>query len=303
MDSSDIIFELEPQTSLALALCHHDRNREFVSSSAIAFSPDREARESSVSTVHGAEDENDAPSHDTRLRFYFHKLPKDPGTGFVFGRDESCDVFIQSRSYVDKKPFVSRRHFYIVFDGSGRLVIRSFKPARTMSVSYDGHGADENRQGFQWILFDWAEEIIVQPTALIKFRLHLGKNWQQHLAQYLSTTDQHRANPMPTIYGLNLRSQQTTEGPSEALSSTQRPVYLSLSELGRGSFATVYAVIDVSTGVEHAQKIFHDSMPSDRLRTEVDILRSISHVCVPHRLRYGVTNSDVRIILFVSSTS
>lgn len=162
--------------------------------------------------------------------------------------------------------------------------MRSFQLARKMSVSYDGRGAGELRHGFQWILFDWAEDIIVQPTALIKFRLHLGKNWQQYLAQYLSETDQHRADPMPTIYGLDLHSHQTTEGPSEALSPTQRPFYRQLSELGRGSFATVYAVVDVSTGLEYAQKIFHSSMPSERLRTEVDILRSISHVCVHHHL-------------------
>jgi hypothetical protein len=270
MDSPDLIFELEPQSSLAFALCHHGKNREFISGDAIGFSSDHGTRESSVSTVNGDADENDVPSHDTRLRFYFHKLPKDPGAGFVFGRDESCDVFL---------PFVSRRHFRIAFDGSGRLVLRSL--AREMSVSYDGRGAGKLRHGFRWILFDWAEDIIVQPTARIKFRLHLGKNWRRYLAQYLSETDQHRADPTPTIYDSDLHGDQ---GPSETLRPSQRPFYHQLSELDRGAFATVYAVVDVSTGLEYAQKIFHSNMASDRLSAEVGILRSIKHVCVLHRL-------------------
>jgi hypothetical protein len=278
MDSPDLIFELEPKTPLALALCYHDKNKDFLFGKLGSQPPDRETRESSASTFHGDGDETDLLSHDVRLRFDFHKLPKDRGSGYLFGRSDDCDVFLASRHPADNREYVSRRHFSIAFDGSGRLVLRSFKTAPSMSVSYDGHGTNERRHGFQWILFDWAREIVVQPTALIKFHLHLGRNWAQHLSQYLSETDQHRASWIPSIYGLNLHSQPTTEGPSETLTPTQRPVYRTLSELGRGSFATVYAVVDVSTGLEHAQKIFHNSMPSHRLRTEVDILRSTSHV-------------------------
>jgi hypothetical protein len=277
-DSADLMFELEPLTAHALALCHHDRNKDVVAGVFGGESSPRGTRESSVSTAHGDADD-DLPPHNTTLRFYFTRLPKTPALGFLFGRAAECDVFLQYSNPLDGREFVSRRQFCIGVDGgNGGLVLRTFKAARTMSVSFDGHGADQKRHGFQWVLFDWAGETILHLTAQIKFRLRLGENWAHHLARYLAETDQHRVNSIPSIYGLNLHSQQTTEGPSEALTPTQRPVYRTLSELGRGSFATVYAVLDVSTGLEHAQKIFHDSMPPERLRTEVDILRSTSHV-------------------------
>src|SRR5580692_11247845 len=132
----DLIFELEPKTPLALALCYHDRNNHLLVDRLASQPPDRETRESSASTFNG-DDEADLLSHPgVRLRFQFQALPRDPQSGYLFGRSDDCDVFLASRH--GNREYVSRRHFSIAFDPTGRLVVRSFNTAPSMTVSYDG---------------------------------------------------------------------------------------------------------------------------------------------------------------------
>lgn len=62
---------------------------------------------------------------------------------------------------------------------------------------------------------------------------------------------------------------------------TKRPIYLRCKKIGKGTFGTVYKVIDVSTGLEYAAKTLGDF----KRRNEAAILSMLSHVGVIVRLQ------------------
>src|SRR5436853_5424090 len=63
----------------------------------------------------------------------------------------------------------------------------------------------------------------------------------------------------------------------------QDAIYLPVEELGRGKFAKVYKVIDVSTGHTYAGKYFYKSKLDEQDVREIEIMRKylrVSHVSI-----------------------
>jgi hypothetical protein len=160
--------------------------------------------------------------------------PKDTQLGFVFGTDEECcDVLLLGVEGI------SKRHFCVTFDKKRRVVLRDISDYGTR-VSYGGQGEAQLRRNFTWILFDNLDDIqvILGPNDNYKIRfkveleLHNDCNDTYCKVKYHDNIDD---------YILNLGSTDS--------------IYYRVKEIGKGGFAIVNEVLDVSTGLTLAGKL------------------------------------------------
>ena len=212
------------------------------------------------------------PAHEpnkSQIKLTFDQKPKNLEKGFVFGSDlKTCDVLLGAWI-----AGFTRQHFRIKFNPRGQLVLENVSQNVTR-VSYNGELLPSRKQ-FTWILFDDYKNIKVtlnetENTELI-FKVKRPENRKEHhLPKYEANRDAYLKecqNATPSLSRLGMDSQQ---------SQHRQPIYLPEEELGRGSFGKVYKVVNVSTGCEHAGKIFH----AGNWKKEVEILRTVSHVSV-----------------------
>ena len=206
------------------------------------------------------------------LQLTFDERPKNIKHGFVFGSDPRiCDVLLGG-----KADGFSGRHFYISFNERGEVTLKNLSN-RVASISYNGEKAPE-RTHFTWILFETYENIIITMAKRnLKFKVVWPKRNQEcedmykaHRNRYLEET----RDEMPSFDQLDVQSQQTTAQVTQHHSPRQQPVYLLETELGSGTFGTVYKTVDVSTGYQYAAKEFYGF----DWKREVEIFRLISHV-------------------------
>lgn len=92
-----------------------------------------------------------------RLLLNFDNPPMDPSKVYAFGTDrQKCDVLLAARGVHG----ISRVHFHISFDvidGVSHLVLRDSSTNGT-AVSYDGHGSEDVRHHYTWVLDLWEHE-------------------------------------------------------------------------------------------------------------------------------------------------
>ena len=223
------------------------------------------------------------------LRFNEEKLElKNPANGIAFGsHPEKCDIYLGPRGTGG----VSGVHFCITFDVEGNIYLNDSSTWGTV-VSYSGQAKDQTRRHFSWRLNHvktegkWDIQVYVPDSDGLGFKIDLATH-ERRKAEYMDNDGEflaHSLNAPPPIYTLNIESYEATAAPSQALSPTQRPIYLRDDKLGSGSFGSVYKIIDASTGLVYAGKYFNK--PQNRqeaewledVRREIRIMTSIRHV-------------------------
>ena len=185
------------------------------------------------------------------------------------------------------------------------------------AVSYSGQAEHEVRHKFTWILNlkeiegekgvgekgegekegkgEWKLKVHVRG---LEFKVELASHqtskvdYEEKVTNFLKfsrTAD-------PAMGGLSLNDDKT-EKPSQSLTPGQRPVYIHLNYLGKGSFGQVDKVIDVSTGAIYARKTFFEPRwrkdeerrrrqreeRLDQIRREIRIMREHPHVSMTTR--------------------
>ncbi|KAK4137208.1 kinase-like protein, partial [Trichocladium antarcticum] len=204
--------------------------------------------------------------------------------GFVFGRDEKCDIVLASQTRN-----ASSHHFAITFENGFedtdkcRLVLRDLNSTFGTAVQYAGRGG-ESRRGFRWILSDHAgvddSDVVVQASLLLQFRIvvHI-----KEISHSLVRSVEHflRERPAESLLAdLGFRILPRTEAPTGAHTPKSGPILLSMGELGRGAFGVATRWWDVSTGREFARKRpLLQLCEEDRRawREEAKLLRKLSH--------------------------
>ena len=182
-------------------------------------------------------------------------------------------MFAQKRRRYD----ISGLHFYITFDKQRRLILQDVS-AYSTSVSYKQQAGDQRRRNFRWILLYDNVTLWQKKTARgLAFKIYLPSSYKTGQQRYRDKVERFiadAANVLPALNNLTF-NHDTSVAPSEALSPTQRPIYLKQRELGRGTFGLVRKVIDASTGLEYAEKQFFQTTGWEQ---ELRIMRQRHHV-------------------------
>jgi serine/threonine-protein kinase Chk2 len=110
------------------------------------------------------------------LELRFSKPPR-TDRGFVFGRDEKCDVVFPA-NFTN----ISNYHFSLTFENDFedtdlyRLVLRDLRSVSGTSVEYNGKGGGR-RHDFRWILSGHSETlntpIIIEPHNMLLLRIEV----------------------------------------------------------------------------------------------------------------------------------
>lgn len=210
------------------------------------------------------------------LQLLFTHGPKSV-PGFVLGTDaNSCDIVLP------RLKGISRRHCYLTFDAERRLILRDCSTNGTI-VEYNGKGG-EKRSHFTWIL---RGHEIPDKTKTIVIQIHAALSLQIVVAQptypdiYYENVDvfleQTAASASLPFGALGIQSAASTVAPSETHTPSQGRILLEQETLGRGSFAVVTRVWDVSTGFEYASKKFINHETS-AWKMEASLMRQSPHV-------------------------
>jgi len=214
-------------------------------------------------------------------------LQKGPKTshGFVFGRDEKCDIIVPQNL-----TSISNYHFSITFEngfedtGKHRLVLRDLNSRKGTSVTYDGKGNGFGR-GIRWILSGHrnvcSKTIIVElPERLLLRIVVFVPEVSGHLLGRVEDFLQQRS-PEALLVNLDLHEPTETEAATSVQSPNSTPTLIDIAELGRGAFAMATHSSNISTGRVFARKTpLHPLTKSDRAvwRREAELLARLSHV-------------------------
>ena len=302
MDYPDLIATLIPTDPRKVAenafLFEENRARYLEPSKWIADGPTSSRREA---TPAQEQLDEDGDEYDTthRIRLRFTDKLQNPAKGIAFGCDpDQCDVLLPYKA----RRAISSLHFCITFNEGGRLILNDSSTCGT-AVSYDGQAKDEVRRKFTWILDlkkeerhneeqeneeekgKWNVEVHVPDKEGLAFKVQLASHdtCQSEYEAYVNKFLAASRDPLAAANTLNIKSPERTEPPSQSLSPRGRPVYIRERKLGSGAFASVYKLIDVSTGCVYAGKYFRRSKQPkavwlEVIRREVRIMSNIRHV-------------------------
>jgi hypothetical protein len=221
-----------------------------------------------------------------RIKLEFSQPPKNPAKGFSFGRNPRlCDVVLDT-GHGSK---ISNAHFYITFDRHRNLILRDESTHGT-AVTYSNQTSRETRKNFEWILDLnhesgrlWEVEIFVPNLKGLSLKL-VFPDHSTCKEEYSARVDRFLASHLSSLPPLDLIGiDNPTVEASMAVTPRMKPIYLRERKIGSGSFASVYLVIDVSTGKQYAQKEFR-SMAQRYVRQEIEILKQHPHVSYTYGL-------------------
>jgi serine/threonine-protein kinase Chk2 len=218
------------------------------------------------------------------LELRFSNPPR-TGRGFVFGRDEKCDVVLPANL-----TNISNYHFNLTFESDFedthmyRLVLRDLRSRSGTSVEYNGKGGGRRRD-FRWILSGHSETlntpIIIEPHHMLLLRIEVFvPRISGHLDDWVRYLLRQRS-PESLFDDLKLDNPPHTQVPTGVQSPNSGPILIDTAEFGRGAFAVVYRCWNVSTGRLFARKQSRSPLSEgDRAswRREAKLLARLSHV-------------------------
>ena len=230
------------------------------------------------------EEEHDPLEYEPCIKVTFDHIPK-TRIGLKVGRSEEAEFRLEPL------PGVGFYHFALTFDDNYCLIVRDLGSTCGTTVIYD-----QDERG-RWSKFDWivggsdylkgVSSIVVKVSQSLQFQLvipqHnvLSKSYRDKVDRFRAGT----ANPdhLLDLGHVGLLSRVRTEVPSGVGTPSSRPRDVTTrSEIGKGAFAIVYLVWNVSTGEQYALKEPAD--PTSKLfngaqweREEV-IMTRIDHV-------------------------
>ena len=214
------------------------------------------------------------------LRLYLNKRPKDISKGWVFGSDQSaCDIYCGEHSKSEQYN-IGRQTFSMMINRQSQVILKHLNNTNRTLVSY-GTQKLGDRQLFVWIMFPHCrmfvisakqlkfKVIVVDPTALT------GPSRELHMrlrSQFIKDAE----DSMLSMPHLSVDSGPINPNSSLVNTPKTQPFYYVRKDrlLGSGSFGKVYIVVDVSTGIEYAGKMFYGAVD----RNEADILAKQNHV-------------------------
>ncbi|POR31860.1 CAMK family protein kinase [Tolypocladium paradoxum] len=273
------------------------------------------------------DDQEEAPDsgHDYSpgLRLGFDDERKS-SLGILIGTSPKCDIVLPKR---DSLSGIAPYHCTITFDEQGRLILKDLqnpedqrrrkKGRRTAfmpgtAVTYNGKGG-QKRCAFTWILGGHEFTADNQPIVIalhdnLKFQIVVAPHdihsspYQENVARFLS-------GPVVGVDDLSLSQlglwsmsstaeQSGAQTPSEMQPPSKDAILLDSGELGRGGFAVVIRVWNVSTGVEYASKEPLKKRHWEYLEREINVLKGIhnEHIvnCIPE---FSTTVPMPRLVL------
>lgn len=214
---------------------------------------------------------------DSTICLTFNPQPKDIKQGFVFGSSSTCDIILGT-----PKNRISARHFRITYDDQGRLVLIDQSTNGT-TLKFDGQSS--TRRHFQWIVLPEYKQIEVKigkPPVEFSIKVPAYSDLQKHQLirnSYVALIKQSQKNdrkePSPNDFNhLTVRSSDATALATAIQTPNHEKVYIVGPEIGRGVFAQVKKVTDVSTGNVYASKIFKKGYDAREAR----IMTKVRHV-------------------------
>ncbi|EEH03776.1 CAMK family protein kinase [Histoplasma capsulatum G186AR] len=206
--------------------------------------------------------------------------------GFCLGTNANkCDIILPDQQ---RQHPVSGWHCYLTFNNQNHLILRD-KSRHGTTVLYDGKGG-EKRRNFTWILgghsvLNEIKEVIIHIHQQLQFRIFVFKpQHPEDLSRYIDNVEQFRSKVAtsgePSIGELGLQSKNTTAPVSGAHSPREGPIFLERKIVGSGSFGVVTHRWDVSTGVEYACKMPHDTLDREQRllwEKEIRIMGRVKH--------------------------
>ncbi|KAK4152080.1 kinase-like domain-containing protein [Chaetomidium leptoderma] len=216
------------------------------------------------------------------LELRFSNPPK-TARGFVFGRDEKCDIILPSLSGI------SGAHFAITFENGFedtdryRLVLRDLNSLVGTSVKYNDKGG-ERRSGSRWILS--GHEAVDGNTIIVEVHSCLLLRVVVFIPEIHGLLDGYvrrfLCQPLPEsmFADLNIHSSPRTKAATGVYSPESGPILIEIAEFGRGAFAVATHCWNVSTGRVFARKKpLQPLAEQDRAvwKREAKLLAKLSH--------------------------
>ncbi|PON23257.1 period-4 [Trichoderma gamsii] len=201
------------------------------------------------------------------IKVTFSHIPK-TRHGLRCGHGEDAEL------QLDPLQGVGLYHFALTFDDSYRLIVRDLWSTSGTTVIY-GKAERGPWSNFNWIVggsdfLDGVSSIIVKVHSLLQFQLFIPHHDIQSKL-YRDKVDRYRAGCVDvqqilSLGHVGLSSQARTTLPSGMFTCAKRPTKAVTlqKKIGEGSFASVYRVWVVDTGLQYALKKPKASMLLDR---------------------------------------
>ncbi|UKZ72197.1 uncharacterized protein TrAtP1_013136 [Trichoderma atroviride] len=213
------------------------------------------------------EEGQDALEYEACIKVTFSHIPK-TRHGLRCGHGEDAELLL--------KPLqgVGLYHFALTFDDSYHLVVRDLWSTSGTTVIY-GRAERGPWSNFSWIVggsdfLDGMSSIIVKVQNSLQFQLVIPRHDIQSKS-YRDKVDRYRVGcadvqRILSLGNVGLSSQARTTFPSGIFTSAKRPTKAVTlqKKIGEGSFASVYRVWVVDTGLQYALKKPKEPMLVDR---------------------------------------
>jgi hypothetical protein len=248
------------------------------------------------------EDIRDPLDYEAYIKLTFDHVPK-TSKGLRAGRNEQAEL------YLSHVLGVSSDHFAITFDDNYRLVVRDLGSKLGTTVIYGGTERGRWSQ-FTWIVggtdfLKGIKSIVVVVCRSLQFQLVVPQH-NIHAKSYRDKVDMFRAgianaDDILDLDRVDLMTPVRTEVPTGVQTPASQPgTEVTIEKkLGQGSFAVVYRVWNVSTGVEYAlKKPEGKSFDVAAWRKEALLMTRISHVSldqIPLLLQALESSADFQV--------
>lgn len=225
----------------------------------------------------------DPLEYEACIKVTFNHIPK-TRYGLRCGHGEDAELRL------DPLQGVGLYHFALAFDDSYHLIVRDLWSTNGTTVSY-GRAERGPWSNFSWIVggsdfLDGMTSIIVKVQNLLQFQLVIPHHDIQSKF-YRDKVDRYRAGcadvkRILSLGNIGLSSQARTTLPSGIFTGAKRPTKTVTlqKKIGEGSFASVYRVWVVDTGLQYALKKPKEPMSIDRddWEREAFIMERVKHV-------------------------
>ncbi|KAH7631538.1 checkpoint kinase [Sordaria sp. MPI-SDFR-AT-0083] len=236
-------------------------------------------------------EEHDPLEYEACIKVTFAHIPK-TRLGLRCGRSEDAELRLKPL------PGVGFWHFALTFNQDYCLVVQDLNSTCGTTVVYKGE--ERGRwSSFSWIVggSDFLKDmspIIVKVSSSLQFRLVVpqhnvqSESYRDKVSRFLARTAD--ADPLFDLDQIGILSRRRTKVPSGVQTPVLEPTApVTLNkELGRGSFAVVYRVWNVSTGKQYAlKKPVNRSFDAAAWKREALILGRIKHEHIVTLLNYS----------------